>query len=52
MGKVLEYVTAPESLFRFKNMIEFDGRIHYCSYVTKHEFEVLSSRGEGLKVLI
>lgn len=43
-NKSLEYVTAPASLFRFKNVIEFDGRVHYCSYVTKPEFKVLSSR--------
>ena len=43
-NKVLEYVTAPACLFRFKNVIEFDGHIHYCSYVTKPEFKVLSSR--------
>lgn len=43
-SKVLEYITAPASLFRFKNVIEFDSRIHYCSYITKPEFKVLSSR--------
>lgn len=42
--KVLEYITAPAGLLRFKNVIEFDGHIHYCSYVTKPEFKVLSSR--------
>ena len=43
-SKVLEYITSPASLFRFKNVIEFNSRIHYCSYVTKPEFKVLSSR--------
>ena len=43
-GKVLEYITTPASLFRFKNIIEFDGHVHYCSYVTKPEFKLLSSR--------
>ncbi len=41
---VLKYVTAPACLLRFKNIIEFDGRVRYCSYVTKPEFRVLSSR--------
>ena len=43
-NKVLEYITAPASLLRFKNVIEFNGHIHYCSYVTKPDFKVLSSR--------
>ncbi|MBI5804559.1 NUDIX hydrolase [candidate division TA06 bacterium] len=43
-SKVLEYVTAPACLLRFKNILEFDGRVRYCSYVTKPEFRVLSSR--------
>jgi 8-oxo-dGTP diphosphatase len=42
--KALEYVTAPASLFRLKNVLEFNESIHYCSYVTKPEFKVLSSR--------
>lgn len=43
-NKALEYITAPASLIRMKNVIEFDGRVHYCSYVTKPEFKILSSR--------
>jgi 8-oxo-dGTP pyrophosphatase MutT (NUDIX family) len=43
-SEVLEYITAPACLFRFKNIIEFNNRVHYCSYVTKPEFKVLSSR--------
>lgn len=43
-SKVLEYVTHPASLFRFKNAIEFNRQIHYCSYITRPEFKVLSSR--------
>jgi len=43
-NEVLNYVTAPASVFRFKNVIEFDGRVHYCSYITKPEFKVLTSR--------
>jgi hypothetical protein len=42
--RVLEYVTAPAGLLRFKNIIEFGGKVNYCSYVTKPEFKVLSSR--------
>ncbi len=41
---VLNYITAPASALRFKNVIEFDGHIHYCSYVIKPDFKVLSSR--------
>jgi len=43
-NEVLNYITSPASAFRFKNVLEFDGRIRYCSYVTKPEFKVLSSR--------
>jgi len=42
--KVLDYITSPAALLRFKNVIEFDGHIHYCSYVTKPNFEIISSR--------
>ncbi|MDF2540461.1 MAG: ADP-ribose pyrophosphatase [Herbinix sp.] len=42
--KVLDYITSPAQYYRFQNLLNFDGRIHYCSYVTKPEFKVLSSR--------
>lgn len=42
--KVLEYITTPAGQLRFKNVLEFEGRIHYCSYVTKPEFKLLTSR--------
>ncbi|MHB1153861.1 MAG: NUDIX hydrolase [Eubacteriales bacterium] len=41
---VLEYITAPVLKYRFTNILEFNGRIHYCSYVTKPDFKILSSR--------
>ena len=43
-AKVLDYITAPAGLLRFENIIKFDGRVNYCSYVTKPEFKVLTSR--------
>ena len=43
-NKVLEYITAPACLFRTRNVIEFGGHVHYCSYITKPEFKVLASR--------
>lgn len=42
--KVLEYISFPAGVYRFKNIIEFNGNIHYSSYVTKPGFKVLSSR--------
>ena len=42
--KALEYITAPAILLRLENILKFNGKIHYCSYVTKPEFKVLSSR--------
>lgn len=42
--KALEYITQPAMLLRFKNILAFNGKTHYCSYVTKPEFKVLLSR--------
>jgi ADP-ribose pyrophosphatase YjhB (NUDIX family) len=42
--KVLDYITAPAQKYRFENLLKFDGRIIYSSYVTKPEFKILSSR--------
>jgi 8-oxo-dGTP diphosphatase len=42
--EVLKYITSPASYYRFKNIMEFDGRVHYCSYVTKPEFKILTNR--------
>ena len=42
--RVLEYISTPAGQLRFKNVIEFNGRVHYCSYITKPEFQLLSSR--------
>jgi 8-oxo-dGTP diphosphatase len=43
-ARVLDYFTSPACSFRFRNVLEFDGRVHYCSYITKPEFKVLSTR--------
>lgn len=40
----MEYITEPVQKFRFKNTLEFTGQIRYCSYVTKPDFKILSSR--------
>jgi hypothetical protein len=40
----LEYITSPASRLKFKNVLEFDGRFHYCSYISKPEFRLLSTR--------
>ena len=42
--KVLQYVTTPALRFRFEKMLNFNGKICYCSYVTKPEFHVLTAR--------
>lgn len=42
--KVLEYVTSPVSIFKFKYVLQYNGQVYYCSYVTKPEFKILSSR--------
>jgi len=42
--KVMDYVTAPAMRFRFEKMLNFNGKVSYCSYVTKPEFKVLIDR--------
>jgi len=41
---VLSYITQPFLILRFNKVLQFDGRIHYCSYITKPEFKLLSER--------
>jgi ADP-ribose pyrophosphatase YjhB (NUDIX family) len=40
----MDYVALPVLRLRFANILRFDGRIHYCSYVTRPEFKLLSER--------
>lgn len=42
--KVLEYIKFPATAFMTKNTIGFSGHIHYCSFISRPEFKVLSSR--------
>lgn len=42
--KVLEYITQPAQIYRFKRILEFNGRIEYASYVTKPDFKLLTTR--------
>ena len=41
---VMGYITHPALRLRFNHVLQFDGRVHYCSYVTKPEFKLLSER--------
>lgn len=42
--KVMDYVTHPVMRMQFSNILRFDGRVHYCSYISRPEFELLSER--------
>ena len=42
--EVMQYVTAPAMRLRFEKVLNFNGKISYCSYVTKPDFHVLSDR--------
>ena len=42
--QIMNYITAPAMRFRFEKMLNFNGEICYCSYVTKPEFQVLRDR--------
>lgn len=42
--KVLSYITSPAQIYRFNNILNFNGRIYYSSYLSKPEFKVLNER--------
>ena len=42
--KAMDYITLPVLRLRFKNVLQFEGQIKYCSYVTNPEFKLLSER--------
>lgn len=42
--KSLTYVTSAGVRFRLKNVLEYDGRVQYCSYITRPQFQLLSQR--------
>jgi len=41
---VMQYITTSAMRFRFEKVLNFSGRVCYCSYVSKPEFVVLSDR--------
>ena len=43
-SKVMGYITYPVLELRFRHVLHFDSRIHYCSYTTHPEFKLLSER--------
>jgi len=42
--KALDYVTWGAGRLRVQDILRFDGRVRYCSYVTHPEFKLLSER--------
>jgi ADP-ribose pyrophosphatase YjhB (NUDIX family) len=42
--EIFRYLTMSSIRYRFENAICFDGRIRYCSYVTKPDFKILKTR--------
>jgi len=42
--EVMQYITTPVLRFRFEKMLNFTGKVCYCSYVTKPEFSILTDR--------
>ncbi|MBH1939744.1 NUDIX hydrolase [Mobilitalea sibirica] len=40
----LSYITSPAQIYRFKNALDFNGKVVYSSYISKPEFKVLSQR--------
>jgi len=43
-NEVMNLVTTPAMRFRFEKVLNFMGKICYCSYVTKPEFLILTDR--------
>jgi ADP-ribose pyrophosphatase YjhB (NUDIX family) len=43
-NEVLKHITSPAIIYRMKNVMNFQGKICYSSYITKPEFKVLYSR--------
>lgn len=41
---VLSYITSSTLIYRFKNVLNFDGRVIYSSYLSRPEFKLLSER--------
>jgi ADP-ribose pyrophosphatase YjhB (NUDIX family) len=41
---VMDYITNPVMRMQFGHVLQFDGRIRYCSYVSRPEFKLLSER--------
>jgi ADP-ribose pyrophosphatase YjhB (NUDIX family) len=41
---VMQYVTTPAMRFRFEKVLNFSGKVSYCSYVTKPEFYICTDR--------
>jgi len=42
--EVMQYITSPPQRFRFEKVLNYDGKICYCSYRTKPDFKVLTDR--------
>jgi len=41
---VLGYIAIPALQLRFRNVLQFNGHVHYSSYITQPEFKLLSDR--------
>lgn len=41
---VLSYITSPVQTYRFKNVLDFKGKVIYSSYISRPEFKLLSER--------
>ena len=43
-SEIFNYITSPVAVFKLKNLLEFNGKVIYASYITKPEFKLLTSR--------
>jgi len=41
---VMSYITTPAMRLRWEKALNFNGKVCYCSYVTKPEFKILTDR--------
>ena len=42
--KIFDYITTPVGMYKLNNLLNFNGRVVYASYVTQPEFKLLTER--------
>ena len=43
-SEIFNYITSPIAIYKLKNILEFNGRVVYSSFISSPEFKLLTSR--------